>query len=1382
MKIRNLSLSSFPRDHKWVVLFCLFLLLVSAVPAFTQVNGAIFTTISDGTTINGNIYHAKTSVYLNGGPQNKNGAVISPDGNYYFQVTDPSGRVLLSADSIHCREVVVSGGRVTGVPSSTPSGCISGLHPLGTWNSSNLGTPVQLCPPTSSSRSDNLGGGSNFDAHNWCDFTPNNGGEYKAWLTPVGSYDAANCPNFGFCDSASKTDNFKVRNGNAAYITVCKFNDLDADGVRGSGEPFLPGWPITATGVDDSSGSIGTVNAQTDANGCISFSVSDFKGNSKGQVAITEGSLAGAWRQTAPAAGAYTVQDGAVPAGTVTVTVTPRNTQSLVVAAGQSVTLDNFGNTCLDSTCGGNTVELTVTEDANPSLTRTYTWGITKSVDSHTVYSPNGGTSNPANYIVAVSHDSGIDSGWQVTGTIKITNPSWVDLGGVDVAETVSAGGVCKVTNGSAITIPAKSTVNVPYACTYSSLPASGIGTATVTWNSGGTTPGNITAPASFNFANPAITVVDGSVTVTDKLDNATAATLGTASYFGANPTTFAYARTFNDAGSACTIHSNTATFTTNTTGTKGSAGTTVQNCHSVTIACAHIATGEVGVAFDSGALTVTGGTAPYTYSIVGTLPAGLTLNTSTGAVSGMPMAAGSFSVQVTDATGATGTACPITITASSSNCTLGVANAFNLIALSGDINDSADITGRIAASGRVTQSTTIGSDLRISDPFLDLASQNGGPWAIVAAGGIPASNSFNIDGGGNVYSSTLTSAGFNFANENYPGSLYMGSQLVTGGTSPIDFSALQTSMYNLSGKLAGLAANGSICTVDNFGSMVAGNGCPSHPLYFNPSAQHYNPSWLVLYGTNTTANVFNISKADFEGNKNLDIEVPTGSTAIINVAGTSDTLQRDIYFQGNTVATENAGSILFNFANATSVTLNGQIDAFALAPQAYLSGGSQMGGIFIAAGIGPTGEVHYYPFGGHLPIPCSQQSTPQTINFNLSGPVTFGVAPITLSAEATSALPVSFNIVSGPASVNGFTLTINGAGTVVVAANQAGNSTYAAAPQVTQTLVVNRATPAITWATPGPIAYGTALDGTQLNATASVPGTFVYDPAAGTIPPIGIDTLKVTFTPADIANYTTATATVALVVNSVSNSQPVISGMSPLYTAAGGPAITLTVNGTGFTGSSIVYLGATGLTTQFVSATQLTATLPAALTATAGVVSDVTVQSPGGGISNAVKFEVDSPGTGGGAPPTASAQAVTVSAGATATYLVILPTSASNVTLNCLNLPAGATCAYSASAGTVTIATSAATARGTYQITLVFTETLPGAAPSFVVLPFLLLPLLRRKLEKKGIWLPICLLIALAIGVGAMSGCGGGGPIEAPVQNQTHQVHVSGSVSLTVK
>ena len=49
--------------------------------------------------------------------------------------------------------------------------------------------------------------------------------------------------------------------------------------------------------------------------------------------------------------------------------------------------------------------------------------------------------------------------------------------------------------------------------------------------------------------------------------------------------------------------------------------------------------------------------------------------------------------------------------------------------------------------------------------------------------------------------------------------------------------------------------------------------------------------------------------------------------------------------------------------------------------------------------------------------------------------------------------------------------------------------------------------------------------------ATPEVPGTFVYNPPAGTIEPVGTDTLSVTFTPTDTTNYTTATGTVQLVV-----------------------------------------------------------------------------------------------------------------------------------------------------------------------------------------------------------------------------------------------------------
>ncbi len=81
-------------------------------------------------------------------------------------------------------------------------------------------------------------------------------------------------------------------------------------------------------------------------------------------------------------------------------------------------------------------------------------------------------------------------------------------------------------------------------------------------------------------------------------------------------------------------------------------------------------------------------------------------------------------------------------------------------------------------------------------------------------------------------------------------------------------------------------------------------------------------------------------------------------------------------------------------------------------------------------------------------------------------------------------------------------------------------------------TLTVNQATPVITWATPAPIIYGTALSGTQLNATANVAGSFVYSPAAGTVLGAGSQTLTATFTPADTTDYTTPVpATVTLTV-----------------------------------------------------------------------------------------------------------------------------------------------------------------------------------------------------------------------------------------------------------
>jgi hypothetical protein len=78
--------------------------------------------------------------------------------------------------------------------------------------------------------------------------------------------------------------------------------------------------------------------------------------------------------------------------------------------------------------------------------------------------------------------------------------------------------------------------------------------------------------------------------------------------------------------------------------------------------------------------------------------------------------------------------------------------------------------------------------------------------------------------------------------------------------------------------------------------------------------------------------------------------------------------------------------------------------------------------------------------------ISLTVTKTTQTINFTPVSNVTYGVAPFNLSATASSGLTVTYKVDSGPATISGKTVTITGAGSVVLEADQAGNGTYAAA------------------------------------------------------------------------------------------------------------------------------------------------------------------------------------------------------------------------------------------------------------------------------------------------------------------------------------------------
>lgn len=82
-----------------------------------------------------------------------------------------------------------------------------------------------------------------------------------------------------------------------------------------------------------------------------------------------------------------------------------------------------------------------------------------------------------------------------------------------------------------------------------------------------------------------------------------------------------------------------------------------------------------------------------------------------------------------------------------------------------------------------------------------------------------------------------------------------------------------------------------------------------------------------------------------------------------------------------------------------------------------------------------------------------------QTIQVTQPSDKAADAAPFTLQAGATSGLPLTYLLVSGPATISGSTITLTGApGVVTIRLIQQGDATYQPAPDVTVTFTVNAA------------------------------------------------------------------------------------------------------------------------------------------------------------------------------------------------------------------------------------------------------------------------------------------------------------------------------------
>jgi hypothetical protein len=139
-----------------------------------------------------------------------------------------------------------------------------------------------------------------------------------------------------------------------------------------------------------------------------------------------------------------------------------------------------------------------------------------------------------------------------------------------------------------------------------------------------------------------------------------------------------------------------------------------------------------------------------------------------------------------------------------------------------------------------------------------------------------------------------------------------------------------------------------------------------------------------------------------------------------------------------------------------------------------------------------------------------------QTISFGALPGRTYGDAPFVLDATASSGLPVTFRILSGPATVSGSTLTISGAGTVVVAADQAGDGNHDSAPRVERSFVVAKAHATLTL---NPASLNTAYDRTAHTVVV-------------TTDPTGLDGVSITYNGSAVAPTNAGSYAVAVSLN----------------------------------------------------------------------------------------------------------------------------------------------------------------------------------------------------------------------------------------------------------
>ena len=335
--------------------------------------------------------------------------------------------------------------------------------------------------------------------------------------------------------------------------------------------------------------------------------------------------------------------------------------------------------------------------------------------------------------------------------------------------------------------------------------------------------------------------------------------------------------------------------------------------------------------------------------------------------------------------------------------------------------------------------------------------------------------------------------------------------------------------------------------------SDIAGNTVPV-PAYGPFQVDKKAPTITgPTVGTVVFGQATNITFSCADAGSGVVLCGPQGSSPIPSTANTGDlTSPADVSSAGPKTFTVNSQDAVGNASAPATLSYNVApakpvITWAAPAPITY---GTALSAAQLNATASVPGTFVYTPAAGTV---LSAGSQTLSVTFNPTDTVNYSSANAQVSLMVNRALPlltwgtpapIAYGTPLGAAQLNasanvlGTFVYVPAAGTVLTAGLQTLSVTFTPTDAVNYStataqvsLTVNRVTPTITWATPAPIGYGTPLSSAQLNASANVPGTFVYTPAAGTVLSPGNQLLSVVFTPSDSTDYNQASAQVTVLV-----------------------------------------------------------------------------------------------------------------------------------------------------------------------------------------------------------------------------------------------------------